>query len=58
LRQDLKVTNVFASLMTVGREFKSFGATEENAQSPLEQSRVLGTTKRPLWAERTLQRSV
>ncbi len=36
----------FGSLMSVGREFQSLGAKEENAHHP--SSRVLGTTKRPL----------
>ncbi len=46
LRRVLNVTSEFGSLMSVGREFQSLGAKEENAHHP--SSRVLGTTKRPL----------
>ncbi len=47
--------NEFASLMSAGREFHNLGAYDENARSPPECSRVLGTTKRPLWEDRKLR---
>ncbi len=52
LRRDLKVLIVLACLISIGKEFHSFGANEEKALSPIDLKRVKGTVRRPVSDER------
>ncbi len=39
---------VLACLISIGKEFHSFGANEEKALSPIDLKRVKGTVRRPV----------
>lgn len=47
LRQDLKIPRDFACVISIGKEFHSFGASEEKTQSPVDHKQVGRTVKRP-----------
>ncbi len=58
LREDLKTLKDSDCLISEGREFQSFGATEEKAQSPIERKRFRGIVKRPESEEQRLRLGV
>ncbi len=43
---------VLACLISIGKEFHSFGANEEKALSPINLKRVKGTVRRPVLDKR------
>ncbi len=48
----------FACLISIGKEFYSFGASEEKAPSPIDLKQVEGTVTRPVSHERHSRISV